>query len=90
MDKVRKPSSSVCYTPSSEHNIKSSNLIEVHQHFGGIYCLQPQDQGVSRVIQNSQLTSYFGFGRAIAQAVGLRFPTAAARVQTRVWSCGIL
>jgi hypothetical protein len=29
-------------------------------------------------------------GRAIAQAVSRRFPTAAARVQTRVWSCGIL
>jgi hypothetical protein len=29
-------------------------------------------------------------GRAIAQAVSRRFPTAAARVQTRVWSSGIL
>jgi hypothetical protein len=29
-------------------------------------------------------------GRAIAQAISCRFPTAAARVQTRVWSCGIL
>jgi hypothetical protein len=29
-------------------------------------------------------------GRAIAQAVSRRLPTAAARVQTRVWSCGIL
>jgi hypothetical protein len=28
-------------------------------------------------------------GRAIAQAVSRRLPTAAARVQTRVWSCGI-
>jgi hypothetical protein len=31
-----------------------------------------------------------GKGRAIAQAVSRRLPTAAARVQTRVWSCGIL
>jgi hypothetical protein len=31
-----------------------------------------------------------GFGRAIAQAVSCRFPTAVARVQTRVWSCAIL
>jgi hypothetical protein len=30
------------------------------------------------------------FGRAIAQAVSRRLPTAAARVQSRVWSCGIL
>jgi hypothetical protein len=30
------------------------------------------------------------FGRAIAQAVSRRLPTAAARVQTRVWSCRIL
>jgi hypothetical protein len=29
-------------------------------------------------------------GRAIALAVSRRLPTAAARVQTRVWSCGIL
>jgi hypothetical protein len=29
------------------------------------------------------------FGRAIAQAVRRWLPTAAARVQTRVWSCGI-
>jgi hypothetical protein len=29
-------------------------------------------------------------GRAIAQALSRRLPTAAARVQTRVWSCGIL
>jgi hypothetical protein len=29
-------------------------------------------------------------GRAIAQAVSRRLPTAAARVQTRVWSCGFL
>jgi hypothetical protein len=30
------------------------------------------------------------WGSAIAQAVSRRLPTAAARVQTRVWSCGIL
>jgi hypothetical protein len=29
-------------------------------------------------------------GRAIAQAVRRRLPAAAARVQNRVWSCGIL
>jgi hypothetical protein len=29
-------------------------------------------------------------GHAIAQAVSRRLPTAAARVQTRIWSCGIL
>jgi hypothetical protein len=29
-------------------------------------------------------------GRAIAKAVSRRLPTAAARVHTRVWSCGIL
>jgi hypothetical protein len=29
-------------------------------------------------------------GRAIAQAVSRRLPTAAVRVQNRVWSCGIL
>jgi hypothetical protein len=42
-------------------------------------------------------TTYFSvlklcmiMGRAIAQAVSRRLPTAAARVQTRVWSCEIL
>jgi hypothetical protein len=29
-------------------------------------------------------------GHAIAQAVSYRLPTAAARVQIRGWSCGIL
>jgi hypothetical protein len=29
-------------------------------------------------------------GRSLAQAVSRRLPTAAARLQTRVWSCGIL
>jgi hypothetical protein len=29
-------------------------------------------------------------GRAMAQAVSRRLPVAVARVQTRVWSCGIL
>jgi hypothetical protein len=33
---------------------------------------------------------YSGGGRAIAQAVSRRLPTAAVGVQTRVWSCGIL
>jgi hypothetical protein len=28
-------------------------------------------------------------GRAVAQAVSRWFPTAAARVRARVWSCGI-
>jgi hypothetical protein len=31
-----------------------------------------------------------GLGRTIAQEVSRRLPTAAARVQNRVWSCGIL
>jgi hypothetical protein len=34
--------------------------------------------------------SNMGLGRAIAQAVSRLLPTAAVRVQTRVWSCGIL
>jgi hypothetical protein len=43
-------------------------------------CLSP----VAKFVSNSP------GGRAIAQAVSRRIPTAAARVQTRVWSCGIL
>jgi hypothetical protein len=30
------------------------------------------------------------WGHAIAQAVSRRLPTEVARVETRVWSCGIL
>jgi hypothetical protein len=37
-----------------------------------------------------QLLLIIYLGRAIAQAVSRRLPTAAARVQTLVWSCGIL
>jgi hypothetical protein len=49
--------------------------------------------GVKQVLHSKQ-TDYTGDkvnktrrGRAIAQAVSRRLPTAAARVQTRVWSC---
>jgi hypothetical protein len=37
-----------------------------------------------------EISNYILKGRAIAQAVSRRLPTAAARVQTRVWSRGIL
>jgi hypothetical protein len=43
----------------------------------------------ARSIVGSNPTQGTGVGRAIAQAVSRRLPTA-ARVQTRVWSCGIL
>jgi hypothetical protein len=36
------------------------------------------------------LSKHVNTGRTIAQAVSRRLPTAAAWVQTRVWSCGIL
>jgi hypothetical protein len=42
----------------------------------------------TEVVHSSGLSTIIG--RAIAQAVSRRLPTAAARVQTRVWSCGIL
>jgi hypothetical protein len=40
--------------------------------------------------KNTELYYAIVLGRAIAQAVSRRLPTAAARVQTRVWSCGIV
>jgi hypothetical protein len=44
-----------------------------------------------RDIPLSPYTSFNSWkGRAVAQAISRRLPTAAARVQTRVWSCGIL
>jgi hypothetical protein len=36
------------------------------------------------------VTNSLSYGLALAQAVSRRLPTAAARVQTRVWSSGIL
>jgi hypothetical protein len=45
--------------------------------------------GKSGPVYNIRL-EHISLGRAIAQAVSRRLPTAAARVQTRVWSCGIL
>jgi hypothetical protein len=44
---------------------------------------------LSRFILDTGLTDT-KLGRAIAQAVSGRLPIAAVRVQTRVWSCGIL
>jgi hypothetical protein len=55
---------------------------KMYRCFGKTHCLQLQNSSVSQAIKQT--------GRAIAQAVSRRFPTAAARVQTRVWSCGIL
>jgi hypothetical protein len=42
--------------------------------------------GIQKLIQELQRQD----GHAIAQAVSRRLLTAAVRVQTRVWSCGIL
>jgi hypothetical protein len=48
-------------------------------------------EGVDFIYRSSIITLLKQlFGRAIAKAVSRRLPTAAARVQTRVWSCGIL
>jgi hypothetical protein len=38
----------------------------------------------------NKFSEEYTLGRAIAQAVSRRLPTATARVQTRVWSCVIL
>jgi hypothetical protein len=48
-------------------------------------CCKPEGRGFK-----SRSGGFFLKGRAIAQAVSRRLPTAAARVQNRVWSCGIL
>jgi hypothetical protein len=45
----------------------------------------PQAESQIRIVILSSLN-----GRAIAQAVSRPLATAAAQVQTRVWSCGIL
>jgi hypothetical protein len=59
----------------SQSNIKSVNSLRTNLRVFGV---------------KVGLTLSKHCGRAIAQAVSLRLPTAAARVQTRVWSCGIL
>jgi hypothetical protein len=48
---------------------------------------------IKTVLRTSNVTTILSLqsqGRAIAQAVSRWLPTAAARVQSRVWSCGIL
>jgi hypothetical protein len=42
------------------------------------------------IIRQNHFKLHHNSGRAIAQTVSRRLPTAAARVQTRVWSCEIL
>jgi hypothetical protein len=67
--------------PFRKYVLESSSQAEyfcpgVQNYFLGLYAI------LSR--------SKTDLGRAIAQAVSRRLPTAAARVQSRVWSCGIL
>jgi hypothetical protein len=64
----------------------------IFQSFGDFFRLHQQsrccDSLYTPLLKLQILHSYKG--RAIAQAVSRRLPTAAALVQTRVWSCGIL
>jgi hypothetical protein len=53
------------------------------------YCTCINYHALSETV-NSYCSEHHTGGRAIAQAVSRRLPTAAARVQTRVWSCEIL
>jgi hypothetical protein len=59
--------------------------------YAAIANVSSRNADVHYLKQNSFLSDIaFTVGRAIAQAVSRRLPTLAARVQTRVWSCGIL
>jgi hypothetical protein len=71
----------------SEHIIRMMGVDRKHQtSFRNKIPYYSRKQSISLcLISVSQM-----LGRAIAQAVSRRLPTAAARVQTRVWSCGIL
>jgi hypothetical protein len=51
-------------------------------------CVQPLN--LEDHVSVSYIPRNMVHGRAIAQAVNRRLPIAAVRVQTRVWSCGIL
>jgi hypothetical protein len=72
-----------------------------HTHFNRLSKSLKYDIAASnQLLENNQFTKLVTnqtvkqpthqIGRAIAQAVSRRFPTTAARVETWVWSCGIL
>jgi hypothetical protein len=63
---------------------KSDCMAELIRRF----CVDKNNNKIN--LQILQHNKVFIKGRAIAQAVSRRLPTAAARVQTRVWSFGIL
>jgi hypothetical protein len=54
------------------------------------YNVNDEFKGIMKAIYLDLVQDLLYSGRAIAQAVSRRLPTVAARVQTRVWSCGIL
>jgi hypothetical protein len=62
-------------------------LFNRHYVLSAIYTDVPEEPAASNLKSDE---GKFEAGRTIAQAVSRRLPTAAARVQTRVWSCGIL
>jgi hypothetical protein len=64
----------IMYYPNLTEILKLYKLLTLHAACDEISCFM----------------KYRVFGRAIAQAVSRRLPTAAARIQTRAWSCGIL
>jgi hypothetical protein len=66
---------------------KSNDLIGNRTHDLPPCSIVPQPTTVLRVPLFRVLQT---LGRAIAQAVSRRLPTAATRVQIRVWACGIL
>jgi hypothetical protein len=79
-----------------------SNLIEVlsrhlteeteknHENQLPMYLPRFERESLEYSSRSLPLKQRVRLGRAIAQEVSRRLPTAAARVQTRVWSCGIL
>jgi hypothetical protein len=76
---LRSESSSLEF--GANHNVQVRFTGALYRKFSHVYL---------HVDQNHILFITTSFGRAIVQALSRRLPTAAARVQTRVWSCGIL
>jgi hypothetical protein len=72
-----------------QHQIKNSQMLSSYLSLALWYVSDIKSRQVWPLgwgVETKQIPK----GRAIAQAVRRRLPTAAARFQIRVWSCGIL
>jgi hypothetical protein len=73
----------------TELGISGQPIKEAKQRPKSLLCSRISDEMTSPSAEWLIFLFHIWMGRAIAQAVSRWFPTAAARVRARVWSCGI-